>query len=109
MRAIAFSALGSLNNKTKKTVINYFIAGLTDSDKQVICATLSALNGIVDNRLLKYYQAIAKKIDEEDKHSGLLYKLNNCLIHFKLTNETILSINADNYKVKKWFQLWKKS
>ncbi|WP_239374534.1 SMI1/KNR4 family protein [Snodgrassella gandavensis] len=109
IRAIAFYGLDSLNNKTKKTIINHFIAGLTDSDKQVVCAALSALNGIVDSRLLKYYQAIAKKIDEEDKYNDLLYKLNNCLIHFKLTNETILNIDAENYKVKKWFQFWKKS
>lgn len=108
IRATAFYALGSLNNKTKKTIINYFIAGLTDSNQQVIYEALSALKGITDSRLLKYYQAIANKITQEDKYSNLLYQLNSCLIYFKLTNETILNIDTDTYIVKKWFQFWKK-
>jgi hypothetical protein len=108
MRAIAFSALDSLNNKTKKNLINYFISGLTDTDRQVIYNTLVALEGIVDSRLLKYYQAIAKQNVDEQKDNAILYRLNNCLTYFKLTNKTILNINTDNYKIKKWFQFWKK-
>ncbi|PIT53186.1 hypothetical protein BHC44_06170 [Snodgrassella alvi] len=108
MRAIASSALGSLNNKTKKNLINYFISGLTDTDQRVIYNTLVALEGIVDSRLLKYYQTIAKQNVDEQKDDTILYRLNNCLTYFKLTNKTILNINTDNYKIKKWFQFWKK-
>ncbi|PIT25264.1 hypothetical protein BGI37_04555 [Snodgrassella alvi] len=59
--------------------------------------------------MLKYYQAIAKQNVDEQKDNAILYRLNNCLTYFKLTNKTILNINTDNYKIKKWFQFWKKS
>lgn len=108
MRLIAFSALTSLDNKTKQTLINYFIAGLTDSNVDVIYHVLSALKGIVDNRLLKYYQEIARKISEKEEYQSLTYRLNDCLTDFNLTNETILNIDAENYKIRKWFQFWKK-
>ncbi|MCC9019440.1 SMI1/KNR4 family protein [Flavobacterium lipolyticum] len=91
IRVSAYYALGQMGNKNK--YLSVFIEGLQDSSNRVIHATLQALDGVEDKRLLKHYKAIAEKFLKEKDY--ILANLNHRLKAYGLTNKTIKKINTD--------------
>lgn len=91
IRISAYYALGQLTNKSNYTDV--FIAGLNDNSNRVIHATLQALDGVEDKKLLKHYKMIAEKFPKEKDY--ILANLNHRLKPYGLTNKTIKKANTD--------------
>ncbi|WP_428228950.1 SMI1/KNR4 family protein [Flavobacterium sp.] len=93
IRIESYYSLGQLENKNN--YIDAFITGLNDSSNRVIHATLQALDGLEDQKLLKHYKIIAKKFPKEKDY--ILVNLNHRLKPFGLNNKTIKDIDTDTY------------
>ncbi len=91
IRVSTYYALGQMGNKNK--YLSVFIEGLQDSSNRVIHATLQALDGVEDKRLLKHYKRIAEKFPKEKDY--ILANLNHRLKAYGLTNKTIKKISTD--------------
>jgi hypothetical protein len=91
IRVTTYYMLGQLSNKN--SYIDTFIIGLNDSSNRVLHATLQALNGVEDKRLLKYYKSIAERFPKEKDY--ILVNLNHRLKPFGLTNKTIKDLAID--------------
>ncbi|MFH6996160.1 SMI1/KNR4 family protein [Flavobacterium sp. FlaQc-48] len=91
IRISTYYSLGQLKNKNDFTDV--FIKGLSDSSNRVIHATLQALDGVEDQKLLKHYKVIAEKFPKEKDY--ILVNLNHRLKAYGLTNKTIKKISTD--------------
>lgn len=106
IRVSAYYSLGQL--ETKSNYIEVFIDGLCSDSNRVIHTTLQALEGVKDQRLLKYYKIIAEKFPVEEDY--ILANLNHRLKAYGLTNKTILKSSTDfeaNKQERKWYEFWK--
>ncbi|MCU0355649.1 MAG: SMI1/KNR4 family protein [Cytophagales bacterium] len=110
IRVQAFYSLGKLKNK--KSFIDAFVQGLHDDSNRVIHATLQALSGVKDNKLLEHYRRLAEKFPVEQDY--ILVNLNHRLAEYGLTNLSVLGKNIDadahsnrNDTQKRWWELWK--
>lgn len=91
IRISAYYSLGQMGNKSNYTAV--FIEGLKDSSNRVIHATLQALDGVEDKKLLKHYKRIAEKFPKEKDY--ILANLNHRLKTYGLTNKTIKKVDVD--------------
>ena len=106
IRVSAYYGLGQMSDKKK--YISVFIEGLHDNSNRVIHATLQALDGVEDRRLLKHYKMIAEKFPKEKDY--ILANLNHRLKAYGLTNKTIKTVTIDfetDNEGKEWYQFWK--
>ncbi|MCR4030145.1 MULTISPECIES: SMI1/KNR4 family protein [Flavobacterium] len=106
IRVTAYYSLGQLENK--KEYLEAFILGLNDKANRVVHTTLQALNGVRDEKLLKYYKNIAERFPVEQDY--ILVNLNHRLNDYNLSNETILNLDIEvwqNKNKKKWYLFWK--
>jgi hypothetical protein len=106
IRVSAYYGLGQMSDKKK--YISVFIEGLHDNSNRVIHATLQALDGVEDRRLLKHYKMIAEKFPKEKDY--ILANLNHRLKAYGLTNKTIKTVTIDfetDNESKEWYQFWK--
>lgn len=87
IRLQSLYTLGQLKNK--KDYIEIFIEGLRDPSNRVIHASLQALSGLKDKRLLASYKELAEKFPIEQDY--ILANLNHRLADYGLTNKTILN------------------
>ena len=94
IRLTTIYTLGKLENKEK--YIDIFIHGLNDHSIRVIHATLQALSGVKDQRLLKYYKTIAEKfLVEQD---SILVNLNHRLAEFGLDASEIRAMDTSAFE-----------
>ena len=83
MRDYVFYLLGKC--KYKEQCVDSFIDGLHDAESSVILATLQAVSGLKDERLLPHYDALAKRLTDENHtfdepyHGYLVSNLNRRL------------------------------
>jgi hypothetical protein len=81
IRQTAFYTLGKLVHKA--AYLDFFLAGLNDSDNNVLRDVLQALDGITDKKLLPAYKKIAARFPEEQDY--ILSNLEHRLKEFRLT------------------------
>lgn len=97
IRVSAFYVLGQLKNKSE--YVETFIRGLNDEVGVVIHASLQALNGVRDKRLLRSYKGIAERFKKEQNY--ILANLNHNLKEYGLSTTTIKSIDIDVFEIER--------
>lgn len=103
IRRLAFVGLG--DSAEKSNYLDAFILGLNDTSNQVVHATLQALKGVQDKRLLEHYKNLAMRFPTNTDY--ILTNLNLRLAAYNLNNETILQRDLSAIQVKRWFEFWK--
>ena len=73
IRETTFYSLGKLKSKTN--IIESFLIGLNDNEPEVVHATLQALKGVKDNRLLHAYKIITDNYPKERHYVLINLKL----------------------------------
>ncbi|GHU32613.1 hypothetical protein FACS1894172_09560 [Spirochaetia bacterium] len=92
IRQVAYHRLGELKHKSH--YLDIFINGLQDPEHWVVHATLQALDGLKDTRLLPYYKQIAERFPVEQDY--ILINLNHRLKEYGLDNISVQELGSTN-------------
>ena len=106
IRSTTIYSLGQLSNK--KDYLETFIIGLNDDSNRVIHASLQALSGIKNEKLLIHYKNIADRFPVQEDY--ILSNLKHRLSEFNLDLNWIRKNDPNKTQLKtdkKWYQLWR--